>query len=553
MPIEPARPADPAEASPDRDALTRRERYFFDLYRVFEAAALTALTVSPLADRLVTFASPVAARSGALAYFTGALLIFAASRLLAAHARPLVLLGLLVDVLAAVTALIAIDGFENQIATLLLVNVSCGALLLPARVALPFALLAGLAVTAAFGLTGVGDASVAAWTSGALFALTYFAAAVLCALMRRNVSESQRLVEQREIDLANLTQLNDLIIRRMRTGVIVVDSANQVHRINESAWHLLGNPSPNRRELGDIAPELSRRLYHWRTSGRSESAPVALSEGVPEVIPRFVKLAQGDEQNVLIFLDDISLLSRQAEQLTLSSLGRLSASIAHEVRNPLTAISYSAQLLAESEDLPEPDQRLVDIIRLQCSRMNAIVENILQLSRRERSRPEQLDLGQWAQSFVDEYRSMQPLGQDDLRAIANVRAVTSLADPSHLQQIVWNLVQNALRYGRLPHEPARVSVVARRLEGGQPVLEVVDRGPGIPKRVADQIFDPFFTTHEHGTGLGLYIARQLCEANQATLEYVPVAGGGSCFRIVLPNATAMTTPVPASRARAPSA
>jgi two-component system sensor histidine kinase PilS (NtrC family) len=95
-----------------------------------------------------------------------------------------------------------------------------------------------------------------------------------------------------------------------------------------------------------------------------------------------------------------------------------------------------------------------------------------------------------------------------------------------------------------------VAVVARRLaEDGPPVIEVVDRGPGIPRKVADQIFDPFYTTNEHGTGLGLYIARQLCEANQGMLEYVPVAGGGSCFRITLA-AAAGSTVKPAPRGQA---
>ncbi|MBZ0221736.1 MAG: ATP-binding protein, partial [Dokdonella sp.] len=104
----------------------------------------------------------------------------------------------------------------------------------------------------------------------------------------------------------------------------------------------------------------------------------------------------------------------------------------------------------------------------------------------------------------------------------------------HLQQVVWNLVQNALRYGRQPNQAARVAVVARMpVEKGPPLLEVIDRGPGIPPKVAAQIFEPFYTTHEYGTGLGLYLAKQMSEASQATLEYVPIAGGGACFRITL--------------------
>jgi two-component system sensor histidine kinase PilS (NtrC family) len=520
-----ARPASP-------DLVTRRELYFFDFYRIFEAVALVGVCFSALASDVVELVSPLVAQSAAIGYVIGAVTLFAIGRRVVGEPRMHVMVGLTLDLLAAATVLAATDGLDGGIATLLLVNVSCGALLLPTRLAFLFASLATLCVLSAFGLSGTHAASARVWTEAGLFGVSYLAATALCQVLRRQVAETQQLVEQHEIDLANLSQLNELIIRRMRTGVIVVDPTNVIHRMNESAWHLVGSPPPNRRDLADVAPELSRRLYHWRTHGKSELTPVMLAEGLLEVIPRFTKLGGGDEDMVIVFLDDISLLSRQAEQLTLSSLGRLSASIAHEVRNPLAAISYSAQLLAESEELPEADKRLVDIIRAQCARMNAIVENILQLSRRERSRPEHVDLSVWTNLFVEEYRSTNRSEGDELRAVVPARGLYVLVDPSQLQQVVWNLVQNALRYGRLPDEPARVAVIARRNgDSGPVVLEVVDRGPGIPKRVADQIFEPFFTTNEYGTGLGLYLARQMCEVNQAMLEYVPVAGGGSCFRV----------------------
>ena len=252
------------------------------------------------------------------------------------------------------------------------------------------------------------------------------------------------------------------------------------------------------------------------------------------VCPKSCHASPNDDSHVLIFLDDTSLLSRRAEELTLTSLGRLSASIAHEIRNPLAAIRYSAQLLAESESMDATDQRMVEIINNHCIRLNEIIENILQLSRRERSRPETLDLDSWAHSFVEEYRQGNDIGADSLRVITNSPLpVAAVADPQQLQQVVWNLVQNALRYGRMPGEPARVMVVTRQGEHGVPVLEVIDRGPGIPPKIAAQIFEPFYTTHEYGTGLGLYLARQMSEANQAALQYIRVAGGGSCFRLVL--------------------
>jgi two-component system sensor histidine kinase PilS (NtrC family) len=145
-----------------------------------------------------------------------------------------------------------------------------------------------------------------------------------------------------------------------------------------------------------------------------------------------------------------------------------------------------------------------------------------------------VDISQFARRFVDEYRASHPLETDILQAVSD-RSTLAMADPRHLHQVLTILVQNALTYGRMPGEPAKVTVAVRSSPlGAPPELNVVDRGPGIPSAVAEQIFTPFYTTSEHGTGLGLYIAQQLCEANQCTLSYQPVPGGGSCFRIILP-------------------
>jgi len=517
--------------------IDRRELYFFNLFRVLQAFVIAGLLFSPLLTDRLRLDHPLLGQISAIVY----LLLSAYALLRTEHwrhdLRLKVAVMLTLDIIATTVALYAIANPPSAIAMLLLVNVGAGALLLPQRQAGFFAALATLCVIGQALASRIIDGSDRNLIEYGLYGLGYFAITTLALVLRRQMRETAELAEQRGIDLANLAQINELIIRRMKTGVLVVDDANRVHRWNESAWALIGNPKTGQRDLGTVAPELSRRLYHWRTTGKIDSTGVALADGAPEVIPRFTRLSSADDENVLIFLDDTSLVSRRAEELTLSSLGRLSASIAHEIRNPLAAISYSAQLLAESETMSDEDKRMVEIINNHCSRVNEIVENILQLSRRERSRPESLDLSVWAQRFVDEYKLGNDIGADQLRAITQARQVEALADPQQMQQVVWNLVQNALRYGRQPGEPARVAVVARLLsDKGPPLIEVVDRGPGIPAKVAAQIFEPFFTTHEYGTGLGLYLARTMCDANQATLEYVPVAGGGSCFRITLPAA-----------------
>jgi two-component system sensor histidine kinase PilS (NtrC family) len=523
-----------AQASRGTDHI-RRELRVLNMYRVFQALVYSILSLSnlvlfewmPLRDAWL-------ARGTAIVY-----LLFALAVLARGPRSPRAMLYgasvfLCVDVVAAFLAAVTIPAAHTGIALMLVINVGAAALLLSPRLGGLFAALATLAMIAqallATGGTDVGHALVEA----GLFGVAYFATAALCFGLGSQMRASEALAEQRGTDLANLSQVNDLIIRRMRTGVLLVDEANHIHQINESAWMLMGNPGVEQRDLGTVAPELSRRLYHWRSTHEHDPSAVALADGTPEIIPRFTRLSAHDDSYALIFLDDTSLVSQRAEQLTLTTLGRLSASIAHEIRNPLAAIRYSAQLLAESDGLNTADQRMVEIINNHCGRVNEIIENILQLSRRERSRPESLDLNHWVVRFIDEYKEANDIGQDSLRPLLYPRPVEALADSQHLQQVVWNLVQNALRYGRLPDEPARVMVVARLAsDSGPPLLEVIDRGPGIPPKVAAQIFEPFFTTHEYGTGLGLYLAKQMCEANQANLEYVPVAGGGSCFRITL--------------------
>jgi two-component system sensor histidine kinase PilS (NtrC family) len=219
--------------------------------------------------------------------------------------------------------------------------------------------------------------------------------------------------------------------------------------------------------------------------------------------------------------------------MTLATLGRFSASLAHEIRNPLAAINYAVQLLEESPDIPTADRRLLEIIRQQGTRMNGIVENVLGLARREQAKPEHVDLAELARQFVDDYRQGHPLEGDTLGAVTPKSAVPALVDPRQLHQVLTVLVYNALTYGRMPGEPARVSVRVAEDGSGQPLMEVLDRGPGIPDRVQSSLFRPFFTTSSHGTGLGLYIARELCRANQASLDYVAVPGGGACFRMRL--------------------
>lgn len=507
---------------------SRRELYFFALYRLLEAVLLVGLSFSPLGERTIVLVSEESAQTASVAYLLGAFaLLLAAIRFRAAPATQ-VLVGIVLDLLVAGTAFFAMDGLEAGIAALLLVNVSSAALLLPSRDALPVAMLASLVVMFGVGLGGGG-----LWTEASLFAASYLGAAWLMQSLRSRMADAERRVERQQADLADLARVNAMILKRMSTGVLVVDGGNRVRQRNEAASRLLGRIPAGVDQLLAISPELAQRLDDWRADGRDDRTALQLAAGSPPVIPRFLRFGGAGDDLTLVFLDDVSVVTRQAEQLTLNSLGRLSASIAHEIRNPLAAIRYAVELLGESPALVDEERRLVEIIRGQCGRMNGIVDNILLLARRERSRPERIELAAWVRDWLEEFRTTHQMGDDRIEAIVDREPLPAMVDPGQLRQVLWNLVQNARRYGRDDSGRASVSLYVRELDGGKPAIEVIDGGPGIPPDRAMLVFEPFHTSSDHSTGLGLYIARQLCEANLGRLDYVARPGGGACFRITL--------------------
>ena len=517
----------------------QRELYFFSLYRLLEAGLFGLVAFTPTGFLSATVHAPILAKLAAAGYIALSIWLLLASRRSTMRLRRQAAIGMCLDLAAAVAALWVQDGLESGVFLLMMFNVGAGALILTAQSSLGFAIITAMLPVADYVHSRIVGSSGRPLAEAVMFAVTYLAAAVLFHLLGRQMSQSQALAERRGLELANLAEINEVVIRRMRAGVLVVDGSHHIRLANEAAWALLGNPSPSRRELADVAPALHHSLWQWRQGKGEVPKAMVLAEDGVEVLPRFVALSLTDTV-LLIFLEDSRIYSSRAEELTLATLGRLSASIAHEIRNPLAAISYSAQLLDESAALPDTDRRLLEIIHSQCQRMNGIVQNILGLARRERSQAESIELTTFTRRFVEEYRNNHPLETDVLQAVNPGRPVMAMVDPQHLHQVLTVLVQNALTYGRDPGQAAQVTVAVRADgAGGPPLVEVVDGGPGIPPKVAEQVFAPFFTTSEHGTGLGLYIARQLCEVNQSTLSFEPVPGGGSCFRITLPGAQSL--------------
>jgi two-component system, NtrC family, sensor histidine kinase PilS len=275
-------------------------------------------------------------------------------------------------------------------------------------------------------------------------------------------------------------------------------------------------------------------LSTWRQWGQSEGTPSSFvaADGGRLIQPHFAPLGASAPGPTLIFLEDTSLLAERVQQSKLAALGRLSASIAHEIRNPVGAMSHAGQLLAESPNMGSEDRRLTDIIRKNSERVSTIINNVLQLSRRESTKPARLMLGDWLEDFLAEFSQTMQVPIAELGVHEQSDELEVRFDPGHLHQVVWNLSDNAIKYGE-PRDGIKVEIKLGRLNPStRPYLEVADRGTGIEPESSDRIFEPFFTGRKGGTGLGLFIARELCQLNRAILLYEPRAGGGSLFRVV---------------------
>ena len=205
------------------------------------------------------------------------------------------------------------------------------------------------------------------------------------------------------------------------------------------------------------------------------------------------------------------------------------------MRNPLGAISHAAQLLNESTGLPEPDRRLIEIILHNSDRINEIIESILGLSRQDPPKPKPLVLGPWLKELAGYFLDTHAMAPEQIVLRVEPWETTVYADSSQLKQILEVLCDNAIRHFPNPRQQLRLSISAGiGPDSGGPFLELCDNGAGIPASRAEQLFEPFFTTRNGGTGLGLYIARQLSEANRIRIEYRPQQQG-SCFRLSFPN------------------
>jgi two-component system sensor histidine kinase PilS (NtrC family) len=434
---------------------------------------------------------------------------------------------------------LADGGMRSGLAILYLFPLAGCAILAPLLVALFFASTASLVLLA--------DAAYRAFTpSGELVLLVQaglygaagFATVVVVNRMAARLIGQEELAVQRGLEIGVQQAINRLVLAQSGDGILVVGGDGVIHMNNPAAQQMLGTVGARQGSRLSDTPALQpivQAYNDWR--GHPEHASVfvtikpsddpALQEMTAAWSARRdvashlkVRFAAADtaglgaERNV-IFLEDVTGIEEKAQQLKLASMGRLTASIAHEVRNPLSAIGHANSLL--EEDLQAPvHKRLLKIISDNVARVNRMVEDILQLSRKAQSHHDPLALRHFLAELKAEFDETHKLS-GDIVCLGGVQDVTVRFDPLHLREVLINLLNNAVRYAS--GKPGSMQIFIVQPKGRALELHVQDDGPGISPEVRAHLFEPFYTTSSKGTGLGLYLARELCLNNEAMLDY----------------------------------
>ncbi|WP_333873921.1 sensor histidine kinase [Methylobacter sp.] len=436
------------------------------------------------------------------------------------------------DILILTLIMHASGGVNSGMGTLLAVSIAAGGLLIGGRCAMLFAAMASLSVLTEQVVADYSHSfDSTSYANAGMLGAAFFTIALLSYILAKRSEQIFQLADQQQQTIIKLEDLNKYIIQHLQSGIIIANKQQAIQMANESALRL-ANLSALPVKLGDISAYLAEAFHIW-LSDQEQNLVLLQLPNQSEIHIRFMPLPTGHEFFYMIILEDIALYNQQVQQSKLASLGRLTASIAHEIRNPLGAISHAGQLLSENPLLSVQDRRLTEIIQTHSIRVNHIIEDILQLSRRNDSRREKIRLKPWLDNYLKNFTLEHAVNMDAFKLLHPGESLCAFIDPNHLRQIMDNLCRNALKYGK----PETGPIILRAFAIQQaPCIEVIDNGSGISSEHQSHLFEPFFTTSSSGTGLGLYISRELAELNQAKLSYYLADNHRSSFRLCLLNA-----------------
>ncbi|MGB5704118.1 MAG: ATP-binding protein [Polyangiales bacterium] len=357
-------------------------------------------------------------------------------------------------------------------------------------------------------------------------------------LARRAQVAGARLVQAEE-SAARLERLNDDIVRSIASGVITADDDERILGLNPAAREILRD-----REGALIGAPLSMVLSDYGTRRPSHPPERADTTGLRADGTRFpmgftlsaLLDAEGNQTGMLLTFQDLTeiknLRDRAEQAQRLAVLGRLATGLAHEIRNPLSAISGSVEMVREGNALSPEDGRLLGIVISEVGRLNSLVTTMLQVGRPSQIQTEAVDLRSIASDVAAVARG-ESTASNGLRIeeVSPEHPVTVKVDPDRMRQVIWNLVKNAVQAS--PHR-GTVEVRTGIDAEGNAFLEIVDEGPGIGSAQRDRLFDMFYSGRSHGVGLGLALVKQIVDQHRGRIEILERKGPGTCFRITLP-------------------
>ncbi|MBV1879777.1 MAG: hypothetical protein KUG79_19195 [Pseudomonadales bacterium] len=434
---------------------------------------------------------------------------------------------LVADIIGLVLLIFASGGVSSGLGNFLIFTVAFGGGLIHGKISTVLPALAFiLTIYFEFHLFFLGQTELRSFFQAGILGIVYFGANIFF----QSISRQLRI---RESEVFSLEKINQHIVAKMRIGVTITSTTGEIKLINSACQQLLF-PESNHSSQPTQLPQVLQDQLALQDKAMTTSSNISFQvlDNSPSLLATFSSISTREQSNErLIFIEDSTEVQRQAQQLKLAGLGRLSASIAHEIRNPLGAISHAAQLLGESKDLHAGDQRLCDIIQNNCLRTNNVIENVLQMSRRKHAQPTTLQIRPWLKQFFEDF-SASFSSAVNIEFEYDDRLSTICFDPAHLVQIFTNLSENGLRYSKKVTGTNKLKITTGiDIRTNTSYLEVIDYGKGVDDALVDNLFEPFYTTESSGTGLGLYLSRELCEANNAHLNYSRTTTMGSCFRI----------------------
>lgn len=423
------------------------------------------------------------------------------------------------DIIMLALFMYASGGLHSGIPFLMMTSIAGAGLVGQGRMVLGSAALATIALLADQGYRTFTAGQGIDFSQAAIISVGFFAVAVVARMLARRALANEALARARGFDLQRNLRVNARIIEDMQDGVVVVDQSGVISLVNPRAGELLGAPLHAGDRISRRCPALVGCMKQANAEGDSRTNVVLLGKSL-SVRGVLVADQTEDSGDVLLYVEDMDRILERAQQIKLAALGRLTANMAHEIRNPLSAVSHAAELLLE-ENTRDVQERLVRIIRDNSARIDRMIRDVLELGKRDRMTTELIDLVQFCRNFIDEY-SLHAPGVATLVCLDAKEDVVAWFDRVHLYQILSNLIGNASRY--CSGQPDSIVLTLRCLDDWRALISVRDDGPGIKVDDRNKVFEPFFTSDPKGTGLGLYMARELAEANGAELSLVDAPG-----------------------------